>query len=196
MPLIEHEPPHSWRVLTFVGIPALIVTILIAAIAHQYAHAAAERYFCHASSDEPIHITGIIDHPEEHTCAIASLAGAVSTFFLALASFAFFIHHPRNIFAAAMAFVNATWRLPETLTVFIQLVLNQSSRLIVDESTALQLLHLKDTTGSIVLLCFYSIVVIFLTIIIIHDTKFVRWKWGIAFTLLGFIGSLKYLHVL
>lgn len=196
MPLIENEPHHSRRMLIFLGVPSLLLAIVFSSITHQYGHAIAERFLCNAGHEHTISFSHLA-HPAEGTgCAIASLVGAASTFLLALISFAFLVHNPRNILAAAMAFVSATWRLPETLAVFGQMAMYQKTSLIIDESIALQLIRLKDTTGSIVLLCFYSIVLLFFSVIIIHDTKFLRWKWSVAAILLSFIGSMKYFQLL
>ena len=196
MPLIENEPHHSRRMLIFLGVPSILLAIVLSSLTHQYGHAIAEQFLCSAGHQHTFQLSHTADATDGTVCPIASLVGAASTFFLALVSFALLVHNPRNIFVAAMAFVSATWRLPETLAVFAQMTLYHKTSLIVDESIALQLIRLKDATGSIVLLCFYSIVVVFFSIIIIHDTKFLRWKWSVAAILLSFIGSMKYFQLL
>lgn len=176
--------------LIFAGIPSLLIAIALSLMIHQLAHMAAKKYSCSSESTREINFVNFRP-TEQPDCAIASLAGTSSTFILALISFALLIHYPRNLFLASMAFVNATMRLPEILTVFLQIVLHRKANIAVDESTALHLLPFKDPTASMVILCFYSIVIIFLTIIIIHDIKVVPWKWLVALMLFILLGPLE-----
>ena len=50
----------------------------------------------------------------------------------------------------------------------------------VDESRSLALLRLHDPTISVVLMSFFSLTILFLTITIVHDTKTIPWKWAVA----------------
>ncbi len=183
MALLEDEPKQSWPKLVFIGIPSFVLAVLISILSHQYAHILANRYACGIDEGQTA-LMAIVDlHATRVTCPLSSAAGPSWTFFLALVSFAFYLRHPRNLFAAAMAFVNASIRLPETLTVFLQLLLHNRARIVVDESTSLALIHLKDPTLSVVFMCFCSITVFYLTITIVHDTKMVPWKWLVAVVL-------------
>ena len=194
MPLIEAEPKYSVKVSLFVGIPSFILAVAISLLIHQSAHLAAKRYICGSDSGHEIRVVSISPQSMDSVdCAEASLAGISMTFFVALISFGLFIHHPRNLFLASMAFVNATMRLPETIGVFVQMLFHQKTKLIVDESLSLNLMHFKDPTASLVIICFYSLTVIFLTLTIIQDTKMIRWKWLVAIALFISIGPLQHL---
>jgi hypothetical protein len=190
MALIEAEPKHSLKTLIFVGIPSVLIAIMISLMFHQFAHVTAKKYSCASATSKEINFVNF-RATEEPDCAVASLAGAASTFFLAIGSFALLIHYPRNLFLASMAFVNATLHLPETVTAFVQVVLHRRPSIPVDESTAIHLLPFKDTTAAMVILCFYSVLLIFLTVIIIHDIKKVPWKWLVAFILFILLGPLE-----
>jgi hypothetical protein len=196
MPLIENEPKYSARILLAIGVPLFFLALAASLVLHQYAHAAAENYFCSAGHTRDVQVASLFYLSAEHAnCPVGSLAGTLSTFAMALAGFAYFLHHPRNIFAASLAFVNATWRLPEASTVLLQLVLHQKAKLLADENTALQLLHLKDPAAAIVLLCFYSLATLFLAVIIVHDTRFLSGKWFVALALFVVTLAVKLLSV-
>ncbi len=184
MPLIEAEPRHSTKFLILVGIPSFILAVILSLLVHQYAHIAVKKYSCGSEQAKKQSVVGIAHNADDESdCPPSALAGTASTFALALLSFGFFIHHPRNIFLASMAFVNAASRLPESLTVFIQLLFNQQATYITDESTALKLLNFKDPTASVVIMFFYTLIVFFLTTTTIHDTKIVPRKWLVALIL-------------
>ncbi|MBI3766335.1 MAG: hypothetical protein HY277_07530 [Ignavibacteriales bacterium] len=190
MALIEEEPKHSWKILTFIGIPAFFIAVVLSLMIHQYSHIIINRTVC--KSESRTKIVKVVDFQMlEAGCPISSVAGVSSTFVLALASFAFYMKYPRNLFAASMAFVNASTRLPETVTVFLQLVIHNKTHLVVDESSSLSLIHLKDPTIAVIIMCFFSLTVIFLTIIVIHDTKTVPWKWLVALTLFCLLGPVE-----
>ena len=82
-----------------------------------------------------------------------------------------------------MAFVNASNRLPESFIAFLQLMFRREATRISDESIALKLMHFKDPTGYVVILCFYTLTILFLTITVVNDTKIIPRKWLVAFLL-------------
>ena len=186
VPLIEPEPRYSTKFLILLGVPSFILAVALSLCVHQYAHQAAKKYSCGAGTSGTS-VVSIIERTDDASgCPTAALAGVSSTFIVAVLSFAFFLHHPKNIFFASMAFVNAASRLPETLTVLFQLLFHQQATIAVDESTALKLMHFKDPTAGVVLLFFYALTMIFLSLTIIHDTRIVPRKWLIALIL--FVG--------
>lgn len=190
MALIEEEPKYSWKVLTFIGIPSFLIAVLLSVMIHQYSHIIINRTVC--KSESSAKIVKVMDfHRLEGGCALSSVAGVASTFILALASFAFYMKYPRNLFAGSMAFINASARLPETITVFLQLLIHNKTRVVVDESSSLSLIHLQDPTVSVIIMCFFSLTVLFLTIIVIHDTKTIRWKWAVVLVLFVLLGPLE-----
>lgn len=193
MALLEDEPKHSWRELVFIGIPSFVIAVLISIVTHQYAHVMANRYACMLDSGRDALMAVVDLHGTRVSCPLSSAAGPSWTFVLALASFAFYVRHPRNLFAGAMAFVNASIRLPETLTVFLQLLFHNRTHILVDESNSLSLIHLKDPTLSVVLMCFFTITVFYLTITVVHDTKTVPWKWLVAVILFVALNPLQLL---
>lgn len=194
MALLEEEPKIPTRTLVIVGIPSFIVAVAVSLFTHHAAHSLIASTFCGTFQSHPGHIMNVIDlHSSPGSCAASSLAGPVWTFFLAIASFALLLRYPRNLFIASMAFVNVTLRLPETVAVFFQLFFNRHVNLVVDESASLALLQFKEPTIATVIMCFYSITLIFFAVIVVHDMKAVPRKWFIAlglFLLLGTVESL------
>jgi len=181
VPLIEPESNYSWRFMLLAGIPAFIAAVVFSLFIHSYTHIAIEKYSCTPGTTSAHKVVDIFDFTEnESGCPSAALAGIVSTCVLAFASFAFFLHHPRNIFLASMAFVNASGRVPESFIVFFQLMFKREATHVTDESLSMQLFHFKDPTAFVVILCFYTLTMLFLSITIIHDTKIVRHKWIVA----------------
>jgi hypothetical protein len=166
------------RTLLLAGIPAFITAIALSLFVHQFAHAVVVRTVC---GQEVLSIRTVMNIEETQTgCPLASVAGPVATFAIALGSFALFMRSPRNLFFASMAFVNASVRLPESLSAFFHLLFYQKPRLAVDESAIVDLLHFSDPTIPTVILCFFSLTLISLTITVIHETKMVPWKWLVA----------------
>jgi hypothetical protein len=193
MALREDEPKYPPKTLITIGIPAFLLAVLISVVTHQYAHFIVDKI---ASKQEAISSSNIVYidfHGMSFSSPVAAAAGPAWTFLLALISFGFYLHNPRNLFAAAMAFVNASARLPETITVFLQLLIHNKTTLLVDESFSLALFKLTDPTISIICLCFFSLTILFLTIIIIHDTKMIPWKWLVAIILFITMIPLEYL---
>lgn len=192
MPYRNDEPKYPAKKLLLVGIPAFFLAVLISTVTHEYAHFVVNKFACNGTEIG----LGIsyIDIPDmQSNCPLAAAAGPAWTFMLALASFGYYLHNPRNLFAAAMAFVNASSRIPETITVFLQLLVHNKTTLIVDESLSLYLFNLKDPTISIVFMCFFSITIVFLTLTIINDTKTISWKWLIALVLFIALIPLEYI---
>ncbi len=193
MALLEEEPRHSIKTLLLIGIPSFILAVALSLFSHQYAHKIAADTFCHSQTDQQqAALLDIIDfHGTQDGCAGAALAGPVWTFGLALFSFALLLRQPQNLFFASMAFVNATIRLPETITVFLQLLINNNIKLVVDESSSLSLIRLHDMTIPTVIMCFYTITAIFFAIIVVHDIKKVPYKWVVAFVCFLLLGSIE-----
>jgi hypothetical protein len=189
MALLEEEPRHTTRTLIAVGIPAFILAVALSLVSHQYAHLLVGRSVCGAPAATPaLHLIGF--HTESAPCAVGALAGPVWTFGLGLLSFALMLRHPHNLFFAAMAFVNATLRLPETLTVFFQLLVHNVAQAGIDEGSSLALLRLHDQTIPTVIMCFYSITILFFALIVVHDIRRIPYKWATAaalFLVLGFV---------
>ena len=181
MPLIEPERTHSTKVLLFVGIPSFILALLVSLIVHQYARDVVRIHLCNGESEKRI---SFIKQPPALSsgigCPWAAAAGISATLILALVAFGMFVHFPRNLMFASLAFINATARLPDAITLFSQYVLNAKAKLANDEQAALGLLHFKDPTAYFVILLFYILCLFFFTVIIIQDAKVVKWKWLVA----------------
>ena len=178
MPLREDEPTSSVRQLLAVGLPLFLFAVVLSLLIHRFANVIVLNTTCGGTSVTWNDIL-ISDMPMMN-CPVASLAGPVVTFILGLVSFAVYMRFPRNLFWASMAFVNASIRIPETISVFFQLLFQQRSDLSVDENVALRLLHVHDPVVGIVILCFLTITLLSLTIIIVHDTRMVPSKWLVA----------------
>jgi len=192
MALIESEPTIPARRLILFGVPALLVAVALSLLAHQLAHRMGLNAFCQGT-DRPaltlVSLGGI--EQSSDGCGMSALAGQAVTLGLGLVSFAFFLKYPRNLFFASMAFVNATARLPETITVFLQYLIHNETTLHVDESVSLSLIGLHDPTIPTVIMCFYSLLLLFFAIIVVHDLKSVRYKWPIAFALFALMGTIE-----
>ncbi len=182
--MIEDEKTPPVRKLIITGIPMFLIAVTISMLTHQIAHRIVEHAVCGEHRGNAPSIVAVIDmHRDDSTCAAGSMAGMCWTLFLAIASFALFVRKPANLFLASMAFVNASARLPETLTVFLQLLFNGKTKLVVDESVALTLLHFQDPSISILLLFFLTLVTLSLTVTIVYDTRVIPWKWPVALIL-------------
>ncbi|HUL44885.1 MAG TPA: hypothetical protein VLY03_11065 [Bacteroidota bacterium] len=191
MSLIEEEPRHPVRTLLLVGCPSFLLAIVLSFASHEFVHLLVNKAAC-VPTAETTAVFSLGDTTEPHTtCALSSALGTIWTFALAIVFFSLYLRHPRNLFIGAMAFVNASMRIPESFTVFLQLLFNTRTRLQVDEYRSLALLGLKDPTISVLLMCFFSLTVLFLTITIVHDTKTVPWKWGVAFVLFILLGPIQ-----
>jgi hypothetical protein len=192
MPLIEPEPTYPLRKLLLFGIPALLAAVAFSLLAHEQAHRFGESAFCHRPGGmtvSTVSLGGIEQNSDG--CGMSALAGEAVTLGLGVLFFALFVRYPRNLFFASMAFVNATARLPESLTVFLQYLIHNGTKLQVDESVSLSLIGLNDPTIPTVIMCFYSLLLLFFAIIVVHDLKSVRYKWPIAFALFGLMGYIE-----
>ncbi len=178
----EEESKYSTQKLLNVGIPSFVVAVLISTIAHNLAHIITEKLVTLIGMNAIGYYVRF-----ENICfqnPYVSVSGPISTFLLALISFVFFLRYPRNLFAASMAFINAGSRVVYSVPVFIQLLLHSKTTIVADESISLSLLKFKDPTISIVIMCFFTMITLYLTVIIIHDLKIVPWKWLVASVLL------------
>jgi hypothetical protein len=193
MALLNDEPTLSARRLLLVGIPSLLAAVTISLIAHQEAHRIGDALFCGDASTSGRPAVSLLSLDQPHgSCGMSSLAGQVWTFGLAVISFVLLVRFPRNLFLMSMAFINATARLPETVTVFLQYLINSKTALHVDESASLSLIGLSDPTIPTVVMCFYSLLLLFFSIIVVHDVKVVRYKWPIAIGLFLCMGYIEH----
>jgi len=191
MPLVEDEPKYSPKLLLIAGIPIFVLTFSFSLLWHHTAHALADKYLPSAEQapsgeagsrgQDPVFPDGkLIDQPQGK---IPSLAGLGATVMLAIASFALFIHYPKNLVLASLAFVNATSRIPDASQAFAATITGSVPRIAGDEWVALHLLHFKDPTASLVVLGSYLLTTIFFSIFVVHDVKMVPRKWAVAFLL-------------
>jgi len=181
----------SARRVLLTGIPLFIAAVAISLITHRQAHRFGEAAFCNDPSPAVLPVISLMNlESPAGTCGMSALAGQSWTFGLAILSFALLLRYPRNLFLMSMAFINATARLPEAVTVFLQYLIHSRTVLHVDESVSLTLIGLTDPTIPTVIMCFYSLLLLFFSIIVVHDVKAVRYKWTIAlglFAAMGFI---------
>jgi hypothetical protein len=199
MALLKDEPKLPASKLLRIGIPSLIFAAIISFVTHQYAHIVADRLFCNHQAHAVSEFVGpelpgqesIDVHHASWQCPLAAFAGPTWSFLLAFVSFGWYMRNPKDLFAASMAIVNASARLPEAITVCTQLLLHQKALLVVDESSALGLLRFSDPTASVIITFFYTVTLIFLTITIIHDTKIVPYKWLVAVGIFFALGPIE-----
>jgi len=190
--LIEPEPTLPPRRVLLLGVPALLLAVAVSLTAHQLAHRIGVSAFCPGSTVASVSLVSLGGMEQSSDgCGMSALAGQAATLGLGILSFAFFLRYPRNLFLASMAFVNATARLPETLTVFLQYLIHNETSIRVDESVSLSLIGLHDPTIPTVIMCFYSLLLLFFAIIVVHDLKSVRYKWPIALMLFGLMGYIE-----
>jgi hypothetical protein len=191
MALLRDEQTLSAGRLLLVGIPSLVIAVAISLVSHHQVHRICDAAYCNEAPAVVSPALSLADLETSHgTCGMSALAGQLWTFALAVASFALLMRFPRNLFLMSMAFVNATARLPETVTVFLQYLINSRTALHVDESVSLSLIGLSDPTIPTVIMCFYSLLLLFFSIIVVHDVRAVRFKWPIAlglFLAMGYI---------
>jgi hypothetical protein len=186
--LIEEETRHPPLRIILAGIPLFFCAVAISVFTHLSVHLIADAYFCPGGPAK----TAFATYGDAHSlCALSSFAAVMWTFLLALGSFAYYIHHPSNLFAGLMAFTNTSLQLPDTLTVFWQLFFLKKDVMAADESLSLALLGLADTTIGVALLCFFSLATLFLNVTTVHDTKTVSWKWALALILFAALFPLK-----
>jgi hypothetical protein len=177
------EPKLAPKRLFLVGVPAFLAAIVLSIIVHEYSHLIAHRIVASAAS---VQAQGAptIEQTARHS-PVEELAGPFGTFLLAVVSFALFVRFPGNLFFSAMAFVNATARLPETLTLCLQLFFRRTTIVETEEGSLLSLLHLHSSTAALVILCFFSLTLLFMSITVIHESRSVPWKWLVALGMVG-----------
>lgn len=175
MALREEEQKLPARYLFRKGVPAFLFAVFVSVIIHFLAHLLVGILSSRSAINIENHIDFITNaHPA------ATVAGPISTFVIALVSFWYFLHNPGNLFAASLAFVNASTRLIETISVFFQMLIHKKTTLVVDESLSLSIIPLSNPTLAVVFLCFLSLSLIILTLIIVHDSKGIPYKWLVA----------------
>jgi hypothetical protein len=177
MPLVGDEPKYSAKLLLIAGVPIVIVTFCFSLVWHHTAHAAAGKYLSPAEQSAEAFTVKLVDQPQG---IIPALAGLGATAVLAVASFALFIHYPRNLVAASLAFVNASSRIPDAWRAIICTFTGSEPAPAGDEWVALHSLHFKDPTASLVILGFYLLTLIFFSIFVVHDARMVPRKWIVA----------------
>ncbi len=181
MALLQDEPRLSTRHVLLVGIPSFVIAVAVSLVTHHLAHRYGDAAFCDEGSSlvRPAFSLLTLETPPDG-CAMSALASQLWTLGLGIVSFALLLRFPKNLFLMSMAFVNATARLPETVTVFLQYLIHNRTAVQVDESISLSLIGLADPTIPTVIMCFYSLLLLFFSIIVVHDVKAVRYKWAIA----------------
>jgi hypothetical protein len=178
MALIEEPKKYPLATILWIGIPSFLIAAIISIGSHIGAHYVAGLILPRFENLQST-FAGI---PQGYysTNPFSALFGLIWTFILAIGSFAFFLHHPRNLFATSMAFINTALRLPEMVSVFLQFLFYNRTTFQVDESYSLYLLRITDPTLLVLFLCFFSLSMLFLLVIIVHDTKTIPWKWLVA----------------
>lgn len=185
MALLQDEPTYTAKRMLTAGVPAFLVAVAITLVSHSWAHRYGDAAFCGGAKDHPVStVLWLIDgEAPPGMCGMSALTAAAWTFGLAVVSFAALVRFPRSLFLLSLAFVNASARIPESLTVFLQYLINNRTSLRVDESVALSLMGPIDPAVPTVIMCFYSLLLLFFTIIVVHNVKVVRYKWPIALAL-------------
>jgi len=190
MTLIEEPKKYPLTILLRIGIPSFLTAVILSVGSHLCAHYFAGLILPSLENIRPVFTA--IPHGRFTMLPLSALIALIWTFLLAIGSFTFFLHHPRNLFATSMAFVNTTLRLPEMVSVFLQFLFYNRTTFPVDESYSLYLLRITDPTLSVLFLCFFSLSMIFLTVTIIHDTKTIPWKWLVAIVLFLVLNLMKF----
>jgi hypothetical protein len=193
MALIEEPEKYPLPTLLWIGIPSFLIATIISIGSHLGAHYTIEQILPGFENQQPP--IAAIPNAVTSVHPLSALFGLIWTFFFSLGSFAFFLHHPRSLFATSLAFVNTTLRIPEMVSVFLQYLFYNRTTLPVDESYSLYLLRLTNPTLPVLFLCFFSLSMIFLTVTIIHDTKTIPLKWLIALILFIVVILIKNLTV-
>jgi hypothetical protein len=186
MALREEEPKFQAKYLVRKGIPLFLLAVVVSVLLHSLAQTLIGSMIGKSSLNVAGSSEFLINHHP-----VAAAAGTIATLVIAFVSFRYSLHYPHNLFAVSMAFVNASMRLTEIVTVFIQMLIYKKTTVIADESILLSLIPLNNPTPIIVLLCFLSLVVTFLTIIIVHDSRRIPYKWGIALLLFILLSPLE-----
>jgi hypothetical protein len=185
MALLKDIPTLPPKRVMLIGIPVMLLAVAVSILSHREAHRFGDKAFCggsRAAATGPV-LWLIEGETPPGSCGMSALAGQLWTLGLAVVSFGFLVRLPGNFFLMSMAFVNASARIPEALTVFLQYLINNKTSLHVDESVALTLIGPVDPAIPTVIMCFYSLLLIFFTIIVVHNVKVIRHKWPIALCL-------------
>ena len=184
----------SPKILYTLGIPTFLIAVVISVATHRYAHLFIHDFACRSIVNYKIDIQRLISvHVDELLCPLGHIAGPAWSLIFALLSFSLYLRFNRNLLFGSLAFINASMRIQESVTVFIQLLISGRAKLYSDESVALTLLQAKDPALSLVIIFFYSITTLYLTITIVQDTKAISYKWLIASVLFIAISPLDYL---
>ena len=183
MPHFEEVQKLPASRLLVVGLPAFILSIVLSILIHEYAHVLAHRLVSGTSSTQTAGTPAV--EATTGSSPVEALAGPSATLLVAVVSFALLVRFPGNLFFSSMAFVNAAGRLPETLTLCAQLFFRENATAGTDESSILTLLHFQNPTAGLVILCFYSMILMFMSVAVIHESKTVPWKWLIALGMLA-----------
>jgi hypothetical protein len=191
MALIESPERFTIRRLLLVGLPSFLLAVVVSILSHDAAHAIMSGICQSGDMQQAISSAPGISAESSAFRPLISLAGPAWTFVLALIALPFFLRAPANLFYASMVFVNASLRLPETLRLLVELFGNGKAVTPGDEANALALLPFSDPSAMTAVLYFYLLLSVFLVLTVIHDTKVVPWKWGIALVLFASLVILK-----
>ena len=172
MPHFDDEPTLPTRELLLFGIPSVIGAIIVSMLVHQFSDLVAHR-LAEASTSAGMPGNSF------RRAMFETVAAPSVTLLATLISFAAFLRFPKNLFLGALAFVNAIVRLPETVTLFIQLFFRPRPVIVqVQDGAILSVAH--NPTAEIVVLCFLSLTLLFVAVAIIHEMSSVKWKWLVA----------------
>ena len=172
MPHFDDEPTLPTRELLLFGIPSVIGAIIVSMLVHQFSDLVAHRLAAAST------LAGMPGNSFRRAM-FETVAAPSVTLLAALISFAAFLRFPKNLFLGALAFVNAIVRLPETVTLFIQLFFRPRPVIVqVQDGAILSVAH--NPTAEIVVLCFLSLTLLFVAVAIIHEMSSVKRKWLVA----------------
>jgi hypothetical protein len=191
MALIESPERFTVRRLLLVGGPSFLLAVVVSVLSHDAAHAIMSGICQPGNMQQAASPAPGISGTSSAADPLVSLAGPVWTFGLALIALPLFLRTPSNLFYASMVFVNAGMRLPETVRLLVELFGNGRALTPGDEANALALLPFSDPSAMTAVLYFYLLLSVFLVLTVIHDTKVVPWKWGIALVLFATLVILK-----
>ena len=172
MPHFDDEPTLPTRRLILLGIPSVIGAIVVSMLVQQFSDILAHRLAAASTS------AGMPGN-SFRSAMFETVASPSATLLAALVSFAAFLRFPKNLFLGALAFVNAVVRLPETLTLFVQLFFRPRTVIPpVQDGAVLSVAH--NPTAEIVVLCFLSLTLLFVAVAIVHEMTTIKWKWLFA----------------
>lgn len=179
MALIETSERYSVRRLLLSGVPAFLAAAAISIVSHILAHTLTRS----ALGLPPATVADwslTATHVRADESPLVALAGPLWTILFGIVALPFFLRKPEGLFRASLVFVNSTLRLPSLVTLIYHLV-NDGNRLPPgDENLALQVLPFVDPSARTAVVYFATLFTLFLALTVIHDTKVVPWKWGVA----------------